>query len=153
MATSRFTAPPYYQPLLAFADNCDRKQHYEMRIPSTALNMSVYTRAGTGGAGATLPADAYINISYNFITPVDKDNALYFWFQHRNTDPDNAETDAKMFDGATMAFNEDKAVLEAVHIGMTNPKTPFMNLGLDAGAMRFRAKLEKRIKAETSAPE
>ncbi|MDZ4136520.1 MAG: Rieske 2Fe-2S domain-containing protein, partial [Paracoccaceae bacterium] len=34
-------APPYYAPFLPFADACDRKQHYECRLPSTALNMSV----------------------------------------------------------------------------------------------------------------
>lgn len=143
-------APPYYRDMLAFGDNTDRKQHYECRLPSTAINMSVYTRAGTGGPGVALPEDAYINISYNFITPVDADRSLYFWFQHRNTDPDNAQTNARMFEGATMAFNEDKAVLEAVHDGMKHRTTPYMNLGLDAGAMRFRAKVDKAIAAEVS---
>lgn len=143
-------APPYYQALLPFADNCNRKQHYECRLPSTAINMSVYTRSGTGGPTARLPDDAFINISYNFITPVDEDSSLYFWFQHRNSDPGNQETNKRMFEGATMAFNEDKAILEEVHIGMKNRKTPYLNLGLDAGAMRFRAKVEKRISSERS---
>lgn len=142
-------APPYYRGMLAFGDATDRKQHYECRLPSTAINMSVYTRAGTGGPDADLPEDAYINISYNFITPVDEANSLYFWFQHRNTDPDNQATNQRMFEGATMAFNEDKAVLEAVQIGMTDPATPYMNLGLDAGAMRFRALVSNRIEGET----
>lgn len=142
-------APPYYRDMLAFGDATDRKQHYECRLPSTAINMSVYSRAGTGGPEATLPNDAYVNISYNFITPVDADNSLYFWFQHRNTDPDNVATNERMFAGATMAFNEDKEVLEAVHRGMARARTPYMNLGLDAGAMRFRAKVDKRIQGET----
>lgn len=141
-------APPYYRSMLAFGDATDRKQHYECRLPSTAINMSVYTRAGTGGPGVALPDDAYVNISYNFITPVDADRALYFWFQHRNSDPDNQEISARMFAGATMAFNEDKTVLEAVHTGMKHRKTPYMNLGLDAGAMRFRAKVDKSIASE-----
>ncbi len=144
-------APPYYREMLAFADNCDRKQHYECRVPSTAINMSVYTRAGTGGPGKELPEDTFLNISYNFITPVDAQNSLYFWFQHRNSDPDNAETSERMFEGAKMAFLEDKEILEKVQWGMDNRRTPYMNLGLDAGAMRFRAKVEKRIKAEASA--
>lgn len=144
-------APPYYRSMLDFGDATDRKQHYECLLPSTAINMSVYTRAGTGGPEAQLPDDAYINISYNFITPVDADRSLYFWFQHRNSDPRNDATNTRMFEGATMAFNEDKAVLEAVHRGMKQRKTPYMNLGLDAGAMRFRAKVEKRITAEGSA--
>ena len=143
-------APPYYRAMLAFGDATDRKQHYECRLPSTAINMSIYTRAGTGGPDAALPDDAYVNISYNLITPVDAARSLYFWFQHRNTDPDNIETNTRMFAGATMAFNEDKEILEAVQQGMTDPKTPYMNLGLDAGAMQFRAKVAKRIKIERS---
>ena len=146
-------APPYYRPMLAFGDNCDRKQHYECRLPSIAINGSVYTRAGTGGAGKELPEDAFLNTSYNFITPVDADHSLYFWFQHRNSDPENTALSERMFEGAKTAFNEDKTVLEAVHQGMKNPRTPYMNLGLDAGAMRFRAKLEKRIAAEQASAE
>lgn len=141
-------APPYYRPMLAFGDNCDRKQHYECRLPSVAINGSVYTPAGTGGPGADLPAEAYLNNSYNFITPVDDDRSLYFWFQHRNSDPDNTEVSERMFAGATMAFNEDKEVLEAVHRGMKARVEPVLNLGLDAGAMRFRAQVDKRIASE-----
>lgn len=141
-------APPYYRDMLEFGDNCDRKQHYECRLPSTALNMSVYCRAGTGGADKALPDDVFLNISYNFITPIDADHSLYFWFQHRNSDPDNAALSQRMFEGATMAFNEDKDVLELVSAGMKSPATPYLKLGLDAGAMRFRAMLGKRIEAE-----
>ena len=42
-------AAPYYQQFLGFEGNCDRKQHYECRTPSTAINKSIYTPAGTGG--------------------------------------------------------------------------------------------------------
>lgn len=141
-------ASPYYQPFLTFAGNCDRKQHYECRLPSTAINKSIYTPAGTGGDDDTLPEAAFVNYSYNFMTPVDEDHTLYFWFQHRSQRPDDAEVSERMFAGATMAFNEDKAVLEAVHKGMKNPATPFLNLGLDAGAMRFRKLVERMIAAE-----
>jgi len=141
-------APPYYAPFLPFAESCDRLQHYECRLPSVAVNMSVYTPAGTGGAGKPLPDDAFVNISYNFMTPVDEDHSLYFWFQHRNARQDDAEMSERMFAGATMAFNEDKAVLEQVHRGMKNPRTPALNLGLDAAAMRFRKLVERRIARE-----
>ena len=141
-------ASPYYQPLVTFAGNCDRKQHYECRLPSTAINKSIYTPAGTGGDDDNLPKDALVNYSYNFMTPVDEDNTLYFWFQHRNQRSDDAEISERMFTGATMAFNEDKEVLEAVHRGMKSPATPHLNLGLDAGAMRFRKLVERMIAAE-----
>ena len=141
-------APPYYAPFLAFDGPCDRKQHYECRLPSTAINKSIYTPAGTGGSDEGLPATAFVNYSYNFMTPVDADHSLYFWFQHRNQRPDDAEMSASMFAGATMAFNEDKDVLEEVHAGMKHARGPYINLGIDAAAMRFRKKVERQIAAE-----
>ncbi|MDZ4094443.1 MAG: aromatic ring-hydroxylating dioxygenase subunit alpha, partial [Paracoccaceae bacterium] len=92
--------------------------------------------------------EAFVNVSYNFMTPVDADNSMYFWFQHRNARPDDTAMSERMFAGATMAYNEDKAVLEAVQKGMKAPKTPYLNLGLDAGALRFRRMVERRIVAE-----
>ena len=112
--------------------------------------MSVYAPVGTGGPDRPLTEDAYVNISYNFMTPVDEDNSRYFWFQHRNTDPDNAEISQKMFDGAVMAFTEDKVILEAVQRGMSGPDASHINLGIDAGAMRFRKMIERRIESETA---
>ena len=54
--------------------------------------------------------------------------------------------------GAHMAFEEDRAVLEKVHLGMKNKKTPNIDLGLDAGAKQFRLMLDRAIEAE-DAPE
>ena len=106
--TSRwiYDQPPsaYYKDLLKFEGNCDRKQHYEMFIPGIALNMSIYTPPGTGGPGKPLVDKTYINISYNFMTPVDECNTQYIWFQHRNTDPTDAAISEKMNVGAKMAF-------------------------------------------------
>lgn len=141
-------APPYYADMLDFSDNCDRKQHYECRLPSTAINMSVYAPAGEGGPDKPLSPNAFVNISYNFITPVDDRHSLYFWFQHRNMHAGDAAMSKRMFEGAVMAFHEDKAILERVQTGMDNRTTPYLNLGLDMGAMRFRKKVQKAIEAE-----
>ncbi|WP_171118218.1 aromatic ring-hydroxylating dioxygenase subunit alpha [Ruegeria sp. HKCCA5463] len=138
-------APPYYAPILSFGPSCDRKQHYECRLPSTAINMSIYTPAGEGGADRPISPNAFVNISYNFITPVDAETSRYFWFQHRNMHADDTAMSQRMFEGAVMAFNEDKEVLEHVQTGMARRKTGYINLGLDAGAMRFRARVAKLI--------
>ena len=55
-----------------------------------------------------------------------------------------------MNDGAVMAFNEDKDVLERVHQGMKNPTSPHIDLGLDAGAKTFRLMVDRVIAAETA---
>lgn len=142
---------PYYADLVKFEGDCDRLQHYEMSFPAIGKNMSIYTPVGTGGPSNPHTDDTYINISYNFMTPIDEDNTRYFWFQHRNTDPHDREISEKMNAGAYMAFNEDKDVLVKVHEGMKNKATPSLDLGLDAGAKLFRLHLDRLIKAEQPA--
>ena len=84
------------------------------------------------------------------MTPINEDQTRYFWFQHRNSDPDNAEVSKFMNDGAYMAFNEDREVLEKVHQGMKHATTPYIDLGLDAGAKTFRLMLGRAIDAENA---
>jgi len=141
-------ASPYYADLVKFDGNADRKQHYEMCFPAIALNMSIYSPAGTGGPDKAAGEKPYVNISYNFLTPVDENNTLYIWFQHRNTDPNDRAISERMNAGAVMAFNEDKVILEAVHSGMAKMVTPNIDLGLDAGAKLFRLHLQRLIDAE-----
>lgn len=141
--------PPYYKDMLPFGPTCDRKQHYECQLPAMALNMSVYTPVGEGGADKPLSPNAFLNISYNFITPIDADTTMYFWFQHRNMHAGDDALSTRMFEGAKMAFLEDKDVLEHVHTGMARRKGGYLNLGLDAGAMRFRNRVARAIAAES----
>ena len=143
------TPPPYYKDMLPFGPTCDRKQHYECRLPSTAINMSVYTPVGEGGAEKPLSPNAFVNISYNFITPVDAETSRYFWFQHRNMHSHDDALSERMYEGAKTAFKEDQDVLEHVQKGMANRKSGYLNLALDAGAMRFRARVAKAIQGET----
>ncbi|MEM7718023.1 MAG: aromatic ring-hydroxylating dioxygenase subunit alpha [Pseudomonadota bacterium] len=142
--------PPYYRDMLPFGPTCDRKQHYECRLPATAINMSVYTPAGEGGADRPLSPNAFINISYNFITPVDETTTRYFWFQHRNMHAEDHVLSQAMFEGATAAFKEDQDVLERVQTGMAQRRSGYLNLALDAGAMRFRTRVAKAIEGEQS---
>ncbi len=142
---------PYYAGLVAFEGSCDRLQHYEMCMPAIGLNKSIYTPAGTGGYGCEPVAETFVNISYNFMTPLDEDRTRYFWFQHRNSDPGNREVSEFMNSGARTAFEEDRAILEKVHLGMKHRRTPSIDLGLDAGARQFRLMLGRAIEAESAA--
>jgi len=141
---------PYYSDLVKFEGECDRLQHYELRIPSIAINKSVYTPVGTGGPDKPPVDKTYINVSYNFMTPVDDGLTRYFWFQHRNTDPNDESVSKFMNDGARMAFEEDRAVLTEVHKGMRDRQTPNIDLRLDAGAKLFRKQLQQIIDNENT---
>lgn len=142
--------PPYYAPLVKFEGKCDRLQHYEVRYPSLGINKSIFTPAGTGGADKPLHEKAYVMVSYHFLTPVDDDMTRYFWLQNRNTDPHNGEISAQVAAGARRAFEEDRAILEAVHKGMATRTTPNLDLALDAGALRFRRGLQALIDKEAA---
>lgn len=142
---------PYYAKLVRFDGPCDRLQHYEMCLPAIGVNKSIYTPAGTGGYAAAPVPETFINISYNFMTPIDADRTRYFWFQHRNDHADDAAISTYMNDGARMAFTEDREVLEKVHEGMKHATTPHIDLGLDAGAKSFRQTLDRAIAAESTA--
>ena len=47
-------------------------------MPSIAINKSIFTPVGKGGDDTALPDNTFINISYNFMTPVDADNTAIF---------------------------------------------------------------------------
>jgi vanillate O-demethylase monooxygenase subunit len=144
--------PPFYEPLVQFEGPADRLQHYEVRLPSIAINRSIFAPAGMGGQQVGDDPRIYRMVSYNFLTPIDADRTLYFWLQHRNTDPHNQALTERIAAGAKAAFEEDRQVLEAVHRGMKNPATPHIGLLLDAGAARFRKTLAERISAEQASP-
>ena len=142
--------PPFYAPLVKFQGSADRLQHYEMRYPAVGVNMGIYTPAGKGGPGMVDDADTYRMISYHFLTPVDDDNTMYFWLQHRNTDPHDEDITRRVAAGAKAAFEEDRVILEAVHLGMKHKTTPTTGLLLDAAASRFRKGLAELISRENA---
>ena len=140
--------PPYFAAVVKFSGNCDRLQHYEARVPSICINRSIFTPAGTGGGDGELDDRAYVMMSYNFMTPVDSDRTIYYWFQHYNTDVDDDSVATRLNEGAVTAFNEDREILEAVHRGMASKTTPHLDLGLDAGSLRYRKLLDRAIAKE-----
>ena len=140
--------PPYYAEMLPFSGRVDRLQYYEAVMPSIAINMSTYARAGFGGDSENLPEDSYRMRSYHFITPIDAHSTRYHWFQHYNTNTKDESVRQKLNEGARGAFEEDRVVLEAVDRGMSEKKRPNLDLQLDAGSRRFRKKLNALIDAE-----
>jgi len=139
---------PFYARFLPFAGRVDRKQHYEMRLPCLALARAVFAPAGHGGEGRPLPEATFVMDSYNFLTPVDEDTTRYFWFQMRNVAPHDPAVSEAFASSVRAAFEEDRVVLEAVHRGMARRSTPGVNLRIDAGPIRFRRALARRIEAE-----
>jgi len=139
---------PFYKKVISFSGNCDRLQHYEVQYPAHALIRAVFTPAGTGGPDAPLHPDTFIMDSYNFMTPVTESQTRYYWFQLRNIRPDDAALSKLMSDDVQHAFEEDRAALNAVQIGMAEKTSPHIDLSIDAGQLRFRRALAAMIAEE-----
>lgn len=153
VAVSRWmmnTEPPaFYKQLVEFDGPCDRKQHYEVRYPSNAIVKAIFTPAGTGGDDGPLHERTFLMDSYNFMTPVDENRTLYYWFQLRNIKPDDESVSELMAKGLRAAFEEDLTVLSAVHRGIAEETTSHIDIAIDAGPLRFRTRLQRLIDAET----
>ncbi|WP_434723580.1 Rieske 2Fe-2S domain-containing protein [Mesorhizobium sp. RIZ17] len=139
---------PFYAPYLKFRGKCDRKQHYEVRYPSHAIIKAIFVPANTGGEDKPLHEDVFLMDSYNFMTPVDGNHTRYYWFQMRNFAPDDEEISRQFAKSVRGAFDEDRVVLNAVHKGMANMRTPNLDLKIDVGPLRFRRNLARLIAAE-----
>ena len=141
---------PFYAQYVKFDGPCDRKQQYEIRVPSHAVIKAIFTPAGTATDAEPFHPDVFLMDSYNFLTPVDEHTTRYFWFQLRNFSPDDQEISRQFAEGVRHAFEEDRVVLEAVHAGMLKHPSK-MNLPQDAGPVRFRQKMQALIAAEQEA--
>jgi phenylpropionate dioxygenase-like ring-hydroxylating dioxygenase large terminal subunit len=142
--------PPFYARFVRFGGLTDRQQHYEVRFPSHALIKAVFAPAGTGAPEGRVHPDTFVMDSYNFMTPIDDTSTRYFWFQTRNFAPDDAATSEQFAVSVRAAFLEDKAILEAVQVGVATTTTSHIDLVIDRGPTRFRRRLAQRISAETS---
>jgi vanillate O-demethylase monooxygenase subunit len=69
-------------------------------------------------------------------------------FQTRNCAPGDEEVSASFATAVRAAFEEDKQILEAVHVGMQNSHSSHIDLPSDAGPTRFRLRLATLIRAE-----
>ncbi|GAB2913220.1 aromatic ring-hydroxylating dioxygenase subunit alpha [Paralcaligenes ginsengisoli] len=141
---------PFYAKFVKFKGNCDRKQQYEVRFPAHALIRAIFTPAGAGTDSEPFHPDVFLMDSYNFMTPVDDSTTRYFWFQMRNFSPGDQDISRQFSEDVRHAFQEDRAVLAAVHAGIAKSPSK-LDLPLDSGPLRFRRKLKQLIDAEQEA--
>lgn len=142
-------AAPIYVPFLKFQGLCDRLQHYEVRFPSHALIRAVFVPAGAGGPEAENHEAAFVMDSYNFLTPIDADHTRYYWFQMRNVLPNDEDASRLMAEGVRSAFEEDRAILNAVQKSFAHTETPHIDIAIDSAPLRFRRRLRQLIAAES----
>jgi vanillate O-demethylase monooxygenase subunit len=145
-------AIPLFQKFGKFTSNVDRWHYYHYSAPSIAVIDFGSAPTGTGAPQGA--RDNCIQIySCHFITPVDTDTCIDHWLFVKNFPTDEATTQA-MIEQFRIAFEEDKAILEAIQRKEKEPRAwrP-IRIAIDAAPVRMRRMVEKMIEAEhTPAP-
>ncbi len=140
-------AIPLFQKFGNFSGNVDRWHYYDYTAPSTAVIDFGSAATGTGAPDGA--RDNCIQIfACHFITPVDAESCIDHWLFVKNFPTDDATSQA-MVEQFRIAFNEDKAILEAIQSNEKEPRSwrP-IRIAIDVGAVRMRRMVEEMIEAE-----
>ena len=108
----------------------------------------MFTPAGTGGPDGPLHENTFVMDSYKFMTPTTEGQTRYYWFQLRNIRSGDEALSKMMTEVVQHAFAEDRAVLNAVQLSMANKTSPYIDLPIDGGQLRFRRQLQAMINEE-----
>lgn len=152
VTTSRWTLDqppvPIFRAFRAIEGNVDRWQYYQFYPPSISVTDFGAGPVGMGHGDAERERGMRIH-SCHFIAPETERTSHYFWMQIRNFAPGDEATSQKMTEQFIIAFDEDKAVLEAVQAAEDEgPPRPPVRLAIDNGPQRSRRIVERMIRAE-----
>jgi len=88
----------------------------------------------------------------HFMTPVNAHYTIDRWMHLRNRAIDDDAVSRKMDDMFTVAFAEDKIILEAVQEEENRPaKRPAVRIGIDKGPNAYRKRIDRLIAYERAA--
>ena len=138
---------PLFRKFGNFTGNVDRWHYYHFTPPSIAVVDFGSAPTGTGAPDGTL-VDSLQIFACHFITPVDADRCIDYWLFVKNFATDE-KTNQAMIEQFRVAFDEDKAILEAIHRNEKEPRTARpLRLAIDASPVRMRRAVASMIEAE-----
>lgn len=149
-------APSPLSPLFCagfgFEDGHVVKREQEGRMPSLAVSFSDWIVHDIDAVpGKRID---YIVRGCHIVTPSQRGKTHYFWGAAFDVPGISAEVAEKTRANVVAAFNEDKALLQAIQAQVENDPRgldyPELNLGADAAGVRVRQFLKKKLDAERS---
>ena len=144
--------PPFWVAQLGRNVKVDRWQIIRFEAPATvAIDVGV-APTGTGAfeGDRSQGVNGYV---LNTITPETATTCHYFWAFARNYRLGEQSLTHDLREGVARIFGEDYVILEAQQRAVDAHKDrDFVNLAIDAGAMRARRIIDKMIAAETAPP-
>ncbi|HWK60249.1 MAG TPA: aromatic ring-hydroxylating dioxygenase subunit alpha [Eoetvoesiella sp.] len=142
-------AIPLFQKFGNFKGHVDRWHYYHYHAPSIAIIDFGSAATGTGAEEGN--RDDCIQIyACHFMTPVDENTTIDHWLHVKNFSADE-ETNKALSAEFRSAFQEDKAILEAIHINERKyPDHRPLKLAIDASPTRMRKMVQSMIAAESA---
>ena len=148
--------PPYWAGHLGRPGLVDRWQIINFEAPSVVAGDVGVAMTGTGAQ----QGDRSQGVNGFFlaaITPETATSCHYFWNFVRNFRPDDAELTRAInvahVNGGNGVYDQDHAILEAQQRAIEKqPRQPFYNLNIDAGALWARRLIDDMIAAEQRPP-
>jgi len=140
-------APPLYADTMNISGNYDRFHCTEFFVP----NLHVL-HSGITGEGRPRE-EGYLIKVLNGITPIDAENAWYYYAFSRNFAIDNETATGQLKEGLAVVLKEDAEALEAQEIGMQGrPAGEFdVLIAQDGGVAKARRVMNALLKQEQSA--
>ena len=139
---------PVFEGLKDFGGaNVDRWHYYHYHAPCVAVIDFGSARTGSGAPQGDR-SDCIQMFACHFITPVDARRCVQHWLLLKNA-PSDPVIDARLRDQLRVAFNEDKAVLEAIQRNEDKGRDwQRIRLGLDGSSIKMRAIVDEMLAAE-----
>ena len=140
----------FFQDFGGFTGHVDRWHYYSLHLPSTAV--IDFGSADTSLNLAEDDRDAGVRIfALHFVTPVTEDYTIDHWMHLRNTAVGDSEASERMDRMFEVAFAEDKAILEDIHIEEMRPqKRRPIRLAIDKGPTVYRKRIRDLIEIEVT---
>lgn len=140
----------FFQQFGGFTGNVDRWHYYYLHLPSIAV-----IDFGSADVKHQLPEnerDRGVRIfALHFLTPVNEHYTIDRWLHIRNTAIDDAAASQQMDAMFRVAFDEDKAILEAIEKQELLPqKRKPIRLAIDKGPTVYRRRIRDLVEQEAT---
>lgn len=145
-------APPvgFFQKFGGFSGNVDRWHYYYLHLPSIAV--IDFGSAAVEQKLAEDQRDEGVRIfALHFLTPVDEHYTIDRWMHIRNAAVGDDAASDQMDEMFRIAFDEDKAILEAIEVQESLPqKRKPIRIAIDKGPTVYRRRIRDRLEQEST---
>ena len=140
----------FFQKFGGFDGHVDRWHYYDLHLPSTAV-----IDFGSIDSALNCPEDERDRgvriFAIHFVTPVNEDHTIDHWMHLRNTAQGDEAASGQMDAMFQTAFDEDKAILEAIHEEEQRPQARRpIRIAIDKGPNVYRKRIRDLIAAEAT---